>query len=242
MKIKGTERTINLEHPTVQNVIEIAEDILSENKVLDIDTLYTIAKRRLKIPRKGLLKIIKFLLHKKILIEGSKYTKETLLANYIRNKIYKFIKNTNGAHFSFIKNSLKSIQSSGQLIWHLEMLLKFKFIKKTKVGNFTIFMPIGTEDKVGILNFFLKDEITEKILICIGLQKEIKRSSIYKVIDEEREHVYYRLNNLIENEICEFLTEDKKCITISDEFNDIISELVSTNEQIFKNLDNLLVD
>ena len=58
--------SISLEHPTVKKVIKIAEDIVNENKILNIDTLYYRAKRSLKIPRRGLNTIIQYLLNKKI--------------------------------------------------------------------------------------------------------------------------------------------------------------------------------
>ena len=45
--------SIGLEHPSVKQVIEIAEEILNENKILNIDSLFYRAKKRLKIPRKG---------------------------------------------------------------------------------------------------------------------------------------------------------------------------------------------
>ena len=40
---------IGLEHPSVKQVLRIAEEILEENKILNIDTLYYRAKKNLKI-------------------------------------------------------------------------------------------------------------------------------------------------------------------------------------------------
>lgn len=70
--------SIGLEHPSVKQVIEIAEEILNENKILNIDSLYYRAKKRLKIPRKGLNAIIQFLINNKILVNRSKFTRRTL--------------------------------------------------------------------------------------------------------------------------------------------------------------------
>jgi len=211
-------------------VLEIAEEILSENKVLNIENLYTIAKRRLKIPRKGLLRIIQFLLNKKILVEGSKYTKETVLSNIVRKRIYDFIEQQNGANFSLIRKSISAAHGTGQLIWHLEMLLKFKYIKKTKVGNYTIFMPIETDNKIGILNFFLKDEINEKIIFQLARNEKIKRSEMYKLINEKREYVYYRLGILLENGIIRFYDESKKEIMLTSDFLEIIINLFKNSK------------
>ncbi|NHJ25720.1 MAG: hypothetical protein EAX89_14145, partial [Candidatus Lokiarchaeota archaeon] len=62
-----------LENPSFQGVLEIAKEIINQNKVLNTEMLYNIAKKKLNIPRKGLLSIIQTLLNRKILVEGSKY-------------------------------------------------------------------------------------------------------------------------------------------------------------------------
>jgi len=100
--------SIGLEHPSVKQVVEIAEDILDENKILSIDTLYYRAKNRLKIPRKGLNAIIQFLINNKILVDRSKFTRRTVLSNQRRKIIFNFIQQNIGAHFSLIKNAWAS--------------------------------------------------------------------------------------------------------------------------------------
>jgi len=107
MKTEIISKAISLENPNVKRVLKIAEEIMNSNKVLNIENLYNIAKRALKIPRKGLLRIIQFLINKKILIEGSKYSKKTVLSNQIRNNIYKLIKKKGAVHFSHIKRKMQ---------------------------------------------------------------------------------------------------------------------------------------
>jgi len=46
--------SFGLHHPTVQKVLEIAEELMNQNQFLNIERLYSVAKRTLKIPRKGL--------------------------------------------------------------------------------------------------------------------------------------------------------------------------------------------
>ena len=96
---------MGLEHPSVKQVVEIAEEILNENKILSVDTLYYRAKKRLKIPRKGLNAIIEFLINNKILVDRSKFTKRTVLSNSTRKMIYNFILSNIGSHFSLIKKN-----------------------------------------------------------------------------------------------------------------------------------------
>jgi predicted transcriptional regulator len=217
MNLKIIEPALNLEHPSVRNVLDIAQDILDQNKTLNINTLYNIAKKELKIPRKGLLKIIQFLINKNILIDGSKYTKKSILTNFYRRSIYNFIENNLGAHFSLLRKEIISdnedeMGSSGQLIWHLEMLLKFDYIKKIKVGNYSIFITIDLDEETGKISFLLKDEINRKIISLLVKNKKMKQSNIHKKIEEKRSKVYYHINNLVKSEL--ILSEELNSIYI----------------------------
>ena len=58
----------------------------------------------------------------------------------------------------------ETLGSPGQLLWHLEMLMKFNYIKKIKVGNYTIFLPIEMDTELGTINFLLQDKINRKIV------------------------------------------------------------------------------
>jgi len=220
MKSEIITRPISLEHPNVKRVLKIAEEIMSSNKVLNIDNLYHIAKRTLKIPRKGLLSIIQFLINKKVLIEGSKYSRKTVLLNRTRNEIYKFIKKTQAVHFSHIRKRIgkeSSIEatSSGQLIWHLEMLLKFNYIKKYKLGNYTIFSPIKLDEETAIIKFLLDDTLNKEIISLVYSKTSLKRSEIHKILEKKRENVYYHVANLIDYEILTLKEKDGNEISIN---------------------------
>ena len=203
---------IGVKHPSVMQVIEIAEEILDENKILDIDTLYNRAKKRSKIPSKGLKIIIQILIDNKILVNHSKFTKRTVLSNKKRKIIFNFIEQNIGAHFSLIKAAWASdgeLGSPGELIWHLDMLNKFNFIKRLTLKNYTIFVPFDVDDESGKIYFVLQDELYRKILTCVVSSNIQERSAIYKKIDENRETTYYRIQNLIEFRILELVNENK---------------------------------
>ena len=125
-----------LEHPDVQNVIDIAEELVEKNKIIQIDLLYKIAKRRLRLESETLFSIIDLLLKKKIIVEGSKLTKRQVLLNHYRSDIYTFIKTYPGVHFSVIRREVLAEGSPGHFIWHLNALKKLDFIKEIKVKNY----------------------------------------------------------------------------------------------------------
>ncbi|MBY9002388.1 MAG: hypothetical protein KGD73_00300 [Candidatus Lokiarchaeota archaeon] len=206
MKEKIMAPPLSLDHPSVQRMIAIAEDMMNQNKTLTIERLYNVSKKILKIPRNGLISIIHFLINNHILLEGSKFSRETVIENYLRKNILEYIRLNGCAHFSILRNEVVSgrdenLGSSGQLVWHLEMLLKFNYIRKIKVGNNTVFLPIEIEAELGIINFLLRDKINRKIIDLLLTQNSIKSTEIFKKLDENRGKVNYRLKNLIDYDI-----------------------------------------
>ncbi|MFX1501032.1 MAG: hypothetical protein ACFFDH_08730 [Promethearchaeota archaeon] len=206
MQPVSTISNLSLKHPSVQRVIEIAEEIVEENKKLTIDNLYYRAKRILRIPRKGLKAIIQYLVNKKIIVNQSRFTKKSILAHPLREAIYSFIKDNLGVHLSTIRKNFQSENiGTGQLLWHLKMLLKFNYVKSIKLKNYLLFLPIEIDDEIGIINFFLRNDLNFRIVKLLLGKKEFKRTEIYKNLAESRELVYYHLNNLIEHNLIELM-------------------------------------
>jgi len=230
MKIQIISEPIGIDHPSVKRVLEIAEEIMGKNKVLNIENLYNLAKKQLKIPRNGLLSIIQFLINKKLLIEGSKFSKETVLSNQIRRGIYYFIRTNPAIHFSVLRRKAfsETMGSSGQLVWHLEMLLKFNYIKKIKVGNYTVFLPFDLSEDTGRIIFLLRDRINNKLMKLLTEENNVLKSEIYKEIDEKREDVYYRINNLINHDIITFSETSDKILCINSNVKENVDEILKT--------------
>ncbi|MFX1340522.1 MAG: hypothetical protein ACFFDK_18075 [Promethearchaeota archaeon] len=231
--------SLGLDHPSVQSVIKIAREIIRDNKVLDTEILYNIAKRRLKIPRRGLLRIIQYLLNKKILVEGTKCTKGTVLSNYQRRKIYNFIQSHLGVHFSIIRKVLFSdtegkSQATGQLLWHLEMLTKFNYIKKVNFKKYVIFIPVEIDDEAGIVFFLLRDKVNKRIANLLIQQGNIKKSDVYKMLEENREMVYYRINELINFNIISPLQEESSKIQLNPNNRELIAQIINEESKLRK--------
>jgi len=233
MKAQILTKPIGLEHPSVKRVLEIAEEVMNQNKVLNIETLYNIAKKRLKIPRNGLLFIIQFLINEKILIEGSKFSKETVLSNNNRKRICDYIETNPGLHFSILRKfALPDARSSGQLIWHLEMLIKFNYIKKFKVGNYTVYIPFKMHEEVGRIIFLLRDRINNKLIRLLAKKETLIKSEIYKVLEEKRVDVYYRITHLIENNMISLSETSDKEICINSNEKELIIEILNHQKNL----------
>ncbi len=232
--------SLGIEHPTVKGVIRIANEVLKEGRVLNIEYLYRRAKRELKIPREGLLTIIQYLVNKKIIINGSKFTKDTILDNDIRSIVYNFIQQNIGLHFSAIKrNIVKFLKGDqigvGQLIWHLEMLLKFNLIKSFELGNHTIFIPVEIDETIAKIYYLARNSVRNKILRHLIEIERTTRPLIAEVIQENRENVYYHIKILIEHDCIinlnkELLLNPK----LREEIIEVIRELTLNQELNYK--------
>ncbi len=153
-------------------------------------------------------------------------------------EIYNFIKANPGAHFSILRKRALSYESesSGQLVWHLEMLLNFNYINKIKVGNYTVFLPIEMEADLGMIYFLLRDKINRKIVDLLTIQNSIKNSEIFKLIDEKREKVNYRLKNLIDYDLISYKEESSKEVYLNPiKQEDVINTLNNIKISRYKN-------
>ncbi|MHA1460703.1 MAG: hypothetical protein ACTSO8_04400 [Promethearchaeota archaeon] len=222
--------SLGLDHPSVQQVIQIALELTKEHRLINTELLYNRAKRELKIPRQGLNSIIQMLLNRKFLVDGSKFIKETILRNKIRYYIYWLVKTNIGAHFSFLKKNVSQQKESeigvGHLIWHLEKLLKFNLIKKVKVKNCTMFLPVEINDEEGILYFIMRDNLNRQIVEILLEHESVNKVDIYKDLNINRERTYYRIKKLIELEIISPIVEDVKSISINLSKKDLIMEVI----------------
>jgi len=231
--------SLGLNHPSVQQVMQIALELTKEHKLINTELLYNRAKRKLKIPRQGLNTIIQMLLNRNILVDGSRFTKETVLKNKIRYYIYWLVKTNIGAHFSFLKKNLSQQKESemgvGHLIWHLEKLIKFNLIKKARVKNCTVFLPVEISDEEGILYFIMRDDLNRQIVEILFEHESVNKADIYKDLNVVREKMYYRIKKLMELEIISPIADDEKIISLNLSKKDLIMEVINhilKNKQI----------
>jgi predicted transcriptional regulator len=119
-------------------VFNAIQDYLNQNKILEkndvvdhIKSYFTNAS--ININTEGIIKYIESLIKKRRIVEGSKLTKDIVLNNPKRKRICEYITENPGTYFNKIVKGLKI--SNHVVYWHLDILLKFDFIKKTKVDN-----------------------------------------------------------------------------------------------------------
>lgn len=218
-----------IEHPDVQNVIEIAEELGKKNKIIQIDLLYKISKRRLKLESETIYSIIDLLLRNYIIVEGSKYTKRTVILNKNRYNVYNFIKTYPGVHFSVIKREVLKEGSSGHFIWHLNALKKFNYIKEVKVKNYTLFLPAEMDEEFGIFFFLLRDNLNRKIIKYLVNEEPVETAQIPSKVLESKGSVYYHVNTMKEYNILKAqengITHNEE-LTINSEKKELLIQII----------------
>lgn len=188
-------------------ILRIAEELLRENKVIYLDMLFKICRRRLKMDSIKIHTTIQQLYKEKILVNGSKMTKKAVLHHNFREKLFNYVKMHPGKNFSMLKKEIpieiksENNISSGFLTWHLNILVKFGFIKMVTLGNFNVYMEKELDANVGLLYFQFRKKITRDILWLIVKEGQLNQADVYSSIEENRGTVYYHLKNMLETEL-----------------------------------------
>ncbi|MBN1216031.1 MAG: hypothetical protein JXA99_11410 [Candidatus Lokiarchaeota archaeon] len=232
--LQNSTDLLTLEDENVQKVISIAQQIIRENKPMKIKILYNRSIKQLDINSNELFNIIQYLINKKILIDGSKHTRKTILLNDNRRKLYNIILKNKGASFNFLRKEIFSSTqgSGGHLIWHLQMLIKFNYVKKLKIGNYTVFLPINMDLELGKLYFFMNNEINNKIIITIINQDKIRKPDVHKLLEEPRSTINYRINCLIEYDILKVKDTSTKEIHINPKLYEKVLRIIKDNKKL----------
>jgi hypothetical protein len=78
---------------------------------------------------------------------------------------------------------------------------------------------------MGKIFFLLRDKINKKIVNLLVKKKSIEKSEIHKNINETRELVYYRINDLIDQEILSQIDEKNNLIRLNPDNKDLIIQI-----------------
>lgn len=123
-------------------ILTIIQEYLDENRVFKFKKIipYIVARLRIKnfnINKKGIKKVIKSLIGKNYIVEGSKLSRKDILKNKTRTKIFEYIIKNPGCYFNDIITNLHIPNNVG--IWHLNILLKFNFISSREFLNHDLY-------------------------------------------------------------------------------------------------------
>ncbi len=148
-------------------VINVVQEYLNKNRYFNMKKVLPFIHARFKmasinINNRGIEEILKSLVKKKIIVEGSKLLREDIFVNKKRYLIYVFMLKNTGIYFTRIVSELNIYHHV--VIWHLEMLMKFEFIKKQKIENHNIYFDVNYRLRNSELKYFTSKEKSKLII------------------------------------------------------------------------------
>ncbi|MFX1275421.1 MAG: winged helix-turn-helix transcriptional regulator [Promethearchaeota archaeon] len=122
---------------------------------------------------------------------------DDVLENENRNKIIDIILDEPGIHFNELLR--KTDLAAGNLVWHLEILSKYKIIGKKDIGRYVAYFPYYPKNPISNLDLKLqKSKLTLQILEMIEEKPGIWNSIIKKKMNVDHKTIYYHTSKLIE--------------------------------------------
>ncbi|MFX1328150.1 MAG: hypothetical protein ACFE91_08405 [Promethearchaeota archaeon] len=203
-------------------VLDIVQDYLSKNRQFDIDDIipyinYHLRRTSYNLNYQGIKSILKSLVKKKYLIEGSKLTSEDILKNQKRKTIYNLILKNPGIYFTKIVKELKL--SNHVAVWHLNILIKFNFIKKRIIDKYEIFFDAKLDYRKAKFNFYVSLKKSNKIIQYLqnnntGITKTKLSKSLNMHLNTLTKYIEILVNfnvvveEKIDNQVLYFVHED----------------------------------
>ncbi len=148
-------------------VFTVVQEYLNKNRYFDVNEIlpFIVSRFRLSsinINIKGIEELLRSLVKKKIIVEGSKLSIDEILNNEKRKIIYQFILNNPGTYFYKIVTQLGI--SNHVVVWHLKMLLKFDLIQVEKVENHDVYFDSNFNIKNSKFAYITSQEKGKKII------------------------------------------------------------------------------
>ncbi len=183
-----------------EDLIKIISEIVDNNRIILIENLFKIARRQTGAERMAIQNVIDRLIREKIIVPGSRITREIILRNTTRQKIYSLIKKYPGTNANTLKTELRL--GINVLHWHLEILHKFGCIKEIIYKNSRLFaLPYLNTTEI-LFAFVLRKKLVNLIIGALD-QNSLSLSEIERKTGEGKTTILYNIQNLLELNILE---------------------------------------
>jgi predicted transcriptional regulator len=199
-----------------EKVLQIVQEYLDENRQFEMNKIlpFIVARFRfssVNINKDGIRRILKSLIEKKLIVEGSKLSHDDILENIKRRKIYEYIAQNPGVYFNLILNELNL--SNHVIVWHLEMLEKFEFINKTEFENHEIYFSKDYEINDAKINYFLVKDESRKIIEFLRLNdKGVSKTRLSNELGMHYYTITKYIDKLIDYEIVKQKSKSNKSL------------------------------
>ena len=148
-------------------VLNVVQEYLNKNRYFNMNEIipFIISRFRnasININISGIEDILRALVKKNLIVEGSKLSIKDVLQNQKRKGIYEYILENPGIYFNRIVRELDI--SNHVVVWHLNILLKFRFIRKAKFENHDLYFDSNFDEKELKLKYITSKEKGKNII------------------------------------------------------------------------------
>jgi predicted transcriptional regulator len=209
-------------------VFDVVREYLDKNRVFDISNILSFIKSRFKmnsinINIEGIELILKSLVEKNLLVEGSKLSRNEVLLTEKRNTIHENILKNPGTYLNKI---IKEVGFSfNVVIWHLGILQKFNYVKKGQIENRTIYYSSDLEFKeVKIYYFYNSNARSKRIIEYLKINDHgVTKTELSSKLNMHINTVINLLENLEESNIISKQKEPNKILYF---LNEAVFEII----------------
>ncbi|TFF88626.1 MAG: hypothetical protein EU549_02660 [Promethearchaeota archaeon] len=203
-------------------VYSIVKDLFDKRQIFSFDEFYRICSKKLNLSDSELLDAFRELLDNDIIIEGSRLTRDEILANEARKNIFDFIIKNPGYYFTFIMNEVGLGPHACR--WHLDMLERFNFIRSQKFDRYNVYFNQDFPESRDEMTFILRNENALRIFEILNSNPEIDTSTIGKGMDLHYTTIRYYLEKLKNSNLIEEIKENNKINYKVNEYNRLFLE------------------
>ncbi|MBD3255700.1 MAG: hypothetical protein GF383_11455 [Candidatus Lokiarchaeota archaeon] len=170
-KAKSDNITFSLDqHELSENeqfVLDVIQEYLDKNRYFNESkikpiVLSRVSKSSININKEGIKLILKSLVEKNFIVNGSKLVKEDILKNSNRKKIYSYILEHPGTYFNKVVEKFNL--SNSVVEWHISMLSKFGFIRREKINSHEVYFSKEISKAKGKIIHLILREKCDQIL------------------------------------------------------------------------------
>ncbi len=117
------------------------------------------------ISKRDIIASVYSLIEKRIVVPGSKITRDKIFDNKTREMIYNYITEYPGSYKRQIRDILKI--GPHELCWHINVLDNFQLIRKVRFDRSWAYFDIHLSDKYDKARFYFRNKITYEIYTFI---------------------------------------------------------------------------
>jgi hypothetical protein len=216
--------------PTEKKVLLIAKDLMKKHYLLDAQDLNRQATREIKEASPDVINAaIQQLLSKKVLFDGAAMTRDKVLANEMRCRVFELICNRPGIHISRLKTLAGTDLRT--ILYHLRVLERFEFVRFEPVLNKKAYYEITSPREFDMIYYFMQEEGARTIFKSILENQGVALDDLGAILKGYMsiQTLARRIKILMDNKLISGKSEASKIISLAipSRSRSIIKDLLS---------------